>query len=107
MWVSASNGGLKTWLVHRQGTRWTRVNPPFAVNVGSITADGNGGIYVAAQGSNRFWRLHRTRLGRWSRIQTPPATVVRIPGTTALWGVGAIPTTTGGNAVIWAYGHVG
>jgi hypothetical protein len=108
VWVSVGNSGTKAWLVHRHGTTWTRVYVPWALDLGSVTADGHGRIYVAAQGSSTLWELHRTRAGHWTRIQTPALAVSHIPGAAGLWAAGSTRLTpTGSDAVIWAHGRVG
>ncbi|HEV2241875.1 MAG TPA: hypothetical protein VGR98_12600 [Streptosporangiaceae bacterium] len=112
IWATAIAGRSNTpaWLVHFNGTQWTRIRIPWKVVPDRITADGQGGLWLTAVGltTGQPFVVHRTASGRWSR--TPLSTLLfglaLIPGTASLWGVGSATARTGGNAVIWAYGKV-
>jgi hypothetical protein len=113
IWVSATlaTSNLPAFLVHFNGTHWTRFVLPWKVDVYDIAADGHGGLWLNGLGPrNQPFVVHRTASGRWSR--TPIGTflfdLALIPGTTSLWGVGSAATgVTGGDAVIWADGKIG
>jgi hypothetical protein len=97
----------------------------------SIALDGAGGLWFTGDAiqsgpgddfATTSYVVHRTASGSWQRIATgstkdvPPkftttgaglGDLALIPGTKSLWGAGASQSkTTGGNAVIWAYGTV-
>jgi hypothetical protein len=113
IWVSATaaTSNLPAFLVHFNGTRWTRFELPWKVDVYSIAADGRGGLWTSGlrTTTSQPFVVHRSASGGWSR--TPVSTflfdLALVPGTTSLWGVGSAATgVTGGDAVIWAYGKV-
>jgi hypothetical protein len=106
--VATSN--LPAFLVHFNGTHWTRFVVPWKVDVYHIAADGHGGLWLNALGTNnQAFVVHRTASGRWSRtaISTFLPDLALIPGTASLWGVGLAAKGTGGDAVIWADGRIG
>jgi hypothetical protein len=112
IWASAFNpaGSSAGFLVHFNGVRWTRFALPWKVVTGSIAADGHGGLWLAADGPAGAFVVHRTASGGWSRthISTFQFDLALVPGTTSMWGVGFTATgSTGGDAVIWAYGKTG
>ena len=100
------------YLLHLNGTTWTRVKVPWNVDLARIAPDGSGGLWVTAftvgTAGNQWWVLHRTEAGVWSRSEIPASDQIYgltpVPGTTSLWGAGAQQETSGSNAVIWAYG---
>jgi hypothetical protein len=113
IWVSATvaTSNLPAFLVHFNGTHWTRFVVPWKVDVSHIAADGHGGLWLNALGTtnNQAFVVHRTASGRWSRtaISTFLPDLALIPGTASLWGVGLAAKGTGGDAVIWADGRIG
>lgn len=113
VWASATAAmsNQPSWLVHFNGRQWTRAKIPWKVIPQAVASDGHGGVWLTALGlTGQPYVVHRTAAGRWSR--TPVSTflfgLAFIPGTSSLWGVGSAATgTTGGDAVIWAYGKTG
>jgi hypothetical protein len=102
------------WLVHRNGTVWTRVKVPWPVIPGGLAPDGRGGVWLIATGlpGDRSWAAHLSRTGQWRRYllsgsSFAVSSLALIPGGSSLWGAGAMPAKTGANAAIWAYGRVG
>jgi hypothetical protein len=75
-----------------------------------MASDGRGGFWSEGWNQNgtkyQYWMLHRTAAGKWSRIAIPQdiADIALVPKTTSVWGGGTTPTTSGADAVIWAYG---
>jgi hypothetical protein len=112
IWATAIavGGNQPDFLVHFNGTQWTRFELPWKVGGDSIAADGHGGLWMNAVGllSGQPYVVHRTATGRWGR--TPIGTflfgLALIPGTASLWGVGSATQRTGADAVVWAYGTV-
>ena len=111
IWATAIAGTSNTpaWLVHFNGTQWTRIRIPWKIVPDRIAADGRGGLWLTAVGlTGQPFVVHRTATGRWSR--TPISTflfgLALIPATSSLWGVGSATKRTGADAVIWAYGTV-
>ena len=114
VWASAENpaNGRAGFLVHFDGSHWSKVTPPWTVVTSDPAPDGQGGIWLTAQDSSgHSWVAHRSASGSWTRTligSTPtflPA-VAHIPGTTSLWGAGALANGTATNAAIWAYGVI-
>lgn len=113
VFVSGTIGSrhIASRLVRLCGRHWTRIKLPWPVDgLGGLTPDGRGGLWAAAQSYNgTSWDLHLSRSGRWSRIAAPGGAdfglrdQALIPGTTSLWGVGAMPEKAGSGAVIWAW----
>lgn len=114
VWVTAvTQGGTQpAYLVHFNGASWTRIKVPWSVQVNNLVSDGHGGLWLTgfsfSVSSSQFYVIHRTSAGAWSRtaISANPQGLALIPGTTSLWAVGAKMTSTGSDAVIWAYGSV-
>ena len=113
VWASGavySSGRVVSVLLHRKGTLWTRVKVPWPVIPGGLAPDGRGGIWLIATGlpGGRSWAAHLSRTGRWQRYllsgsSFAVSSLALIPGGSSLWGVGAVPTSTGANTAIWAY----
>ena len=109
IWLSAMNG-TKPTLVHFNGHQWQRAAVPFTLSIGSLAADGQGGLWIAGDqvSTNHSYALHRTAAGAWSRTLLSTQALVGgfalIPGTTSAWAAGATPQGTGGDATIWAHG---
>jgi len=113
VWVSGTTGTqhIASWLVHLSGRQWTRIKVPWPVaGLGGLISDARGGVWASAESDNgASWTLHLSRAGRWSRIGAPGGAgfgidnEALIPGTTSLWGVGALQRKAGSAAVIWAY----
>ncbi|MGO8885692.1 MAG: hypothetical protein ACLPUO_20530 [Streptosporangiaceae bacterium] len=99
------------WLGHLTGHRWSRVRVPWRVDPGALSPDGRGGLWIAAQDirGSQAWALHLSRSGQWSRLPLSRTGLVPglalIPGTTSLFASGVLPTRTGADAAIWAYGQ--
>lgn len=112
IWVAATlaTNGRKGYLVHFNGTQWTKLLLPWAVTASRIASDGHGGIWVSTFGStDTSWIAHRSATGRWSRTVIGTSTTaslfdpVLIPGTTSTWGFGMVDGTTGSSAAIWSH----
>jgi hypothetical protein len=122
IWVSGiapANGTQgRLVLAHWNSKRWTRFTAPWKVQQSERFApDGAGGIWipvVTGGASPATWILHLSRTGSWTRTRIaagPGAGVgvgdlALVPGTTTLWGIGGLLTTTGGDAAIWEHGAV-
>jgi hypothetical protein len=121
VWVSGNKAGTsKPLLVHLNGTTWTPVAVPFTLNLGALTSDGQGGLWMAANAlppANRIWAVHlavsSTGVLTWTRHELTAGAggfaydITLIPGTTSLWAVGSKPATTGSSVAIWADGPIG
>jgi hypothetical protein len=98
-------------LVHMTTHGWTRMSLPWLVDPIDLAADGTGGLWITAENNAGLFAIHRSATGRWSRIKIGPnAALIRItliPGTTSLWGAGAVKTASSVNAAVWAHGRVG
>jgi hypothetical protein len=114
VWVSGSDteNGNVSRLLHWNGKTWAQVKIPYPVGPEAIASDGHGGIWLSAiSPATRDWyALHRSAAGKWQRsllTETGQAPgLALITGSTSVWGAGAVPTVSGGNAVIWAYGAI-
>jgi len=114
IWVTATKPGrLPQQLLHFDGTNWTSVPVPSAVQVRQIAPDGSGGLWFSAarNSSQAPVAEHRSATGTWS--SHPLATgagqafgITAIPGTTSLWASGYLQSSggTGSDAVIWGHG---
>jgi hypothetical protein len=99
-------------LVHFNGTRWRRITVPWQVQLGEPARDGKGGLWMNGQSvsSNTTWAVHRSATGLWTRSKLPSGSAgavfgfARIPGTTSMWGTGAIAGASGWDATIWGRG---
>lgn len=102
--------GFRPRLVHMTSRGWTRMNLPWFVDPIDVAPDGSGGLWITASNNTAMFAIHRSATGRWSRITIGPNSelirIALIPGTTSLWGAGAVKTTTGVNAAVWAHGRV-
>ncbi|HEX8007744.1 MAG TPA: hypothetical protein VF482_15110, partial [Trebonia sp.] len=112
VWVAAvTQGGVQpAYLVYYNGAGWTRIMVPWSVQVNNPVSDGHGGLWLTgfSVSTGQSYVVHRTSSGAWSRtaVSADLQGLALIPGTTSLWAVGAKATSTGANAVIWAYGSV-
>jgi hypothetical protein len=109
IWLSASSGtGIGTpYLVHWNGRSWTRISPPWPVQLGNMATDGTGGLWIAAGDASTSYVLHLRHSGAWSRFAFSfggPLALARIPGTTSLFGAGTEPTGPGSAGTVWGYG---
>lgn len=101
------------WLLHYNGTAWSRVKVPWAVDLGQPVSDGAGGLWVMgeAYATGNWYAVHRSKTGAWHRyLVTKTGQVYAlglIPGTTSLWAVGTASNATAASTAIWAYGPVG
>jgi hypothetical protein len=102
--------GFRPRLVHMTSRGWTRTSLPWLVHPIDLAPDGSGGLWITAQNNSGQFAIHRSAAGSWSRIRIgPDASLIRIaliPGTTSLWGAGAVKTTSGANAAVWAHGRL-
>jgi hypothetical protein len=118
--ISPANGTQgRLVLAHWNGKRWRRFAAPWLVQQSERFApDGAGGIWipvVTGDTNPATWILHLSRTGSWTRTRIAAAAsagvgvgdLALIPGTTTLWGIGGLLTTTGGDAAIWQHGVIG
>lgn len=93
-------------LLHWNGTSWVRVSKDLLhYYAPDLERDGNGGFWLASPNStNPGDHIVHYKSGTWSRQPAPTETgyygqagaYARIPGTTSVWGLGAlVPTGTG------------
>ncbi len=92
-----SSGATTLYLLHWNGTSWTKVTPGFPTSlVDYLAPDGNGGIWMAANGPAPAyqWRFYHDSSGHWSMSAVPAAAgtsvldvigLAHIPGTHSLW----------------------
>lgn len=114
VWASATtvSKGNQSWLVHYNGSAWSKFTMPWSVNViGHVVSDGRGGLWVSAfvpGTTTRYYEVHRTARGAWSRTRVSAQLfgLAAIPGTASVLAGGSVNGTTGGKAVIWAKGPV-
>jgi len=118
VWAIAGNGmvgsGAESELVHFNGSQWTSVTVPYSgISLEYFAPDGQGGFWLDALDttSSKTWVLHYSAAGTWSRTTLRTGSMgplALVPGTTSLWGVGSVPTSTpASKARIWAYGQTG
>jgi hypothetical protein len=114
VWATAVNSSNRAVLVHFNGSQWTTVAVPYSgIFPGYFAPDGQGGFWLDALDttSSKTWVLHYSAAGTWSRTTLGTGSMgplALVPGTTSLWGVGSVPTSTpASNARIWAYGQTG
>jgi hypothetical protein len=110
VWMTASVAGgssFTSYLLHYNGGGVSKAKIPWSVNAGQVASDGQGGIWMLATDSGGVsYAIHVTPNGVWTRVPIGAgAGLAAVPGTTAEWAVGAKLTTSGSNAVIWAYGR--
>jgi len=112
VWAVAESGtsNVVSYLVHFNGNRWVRLKPPWTVYFSGMAPDGRGGIWLTGiDGSHASWVVHRSASGRWQRIHISRSSagmenLVKIPGTSSLWGIGSLPHGPGTDATVWALG---
>jgi hypothetical protein len=115
VWVTAafSVPPFTRFLLHYDGTRWSRVVIPWpAVLGGAVVRDGHGGLWltgvvIAANHTGKWYAMHRTAAGAWSRVAITDGSLwdlAHIPGTASEISVGDAFSKTVWNAMIWAYG---
>ena len=115
-WRASTTQRFQPVLARWDGRSWH----PVAVHVPNgadllygITPDGHGGLWIEAEGSSsgQWWMLHRSASGAWTSTALPShawlGQAALVPGTSSLWGAGAVPVVGGSDAEIWAYGPVG
>src|SRR5215468_645926 len=106
VWVASSLGkGMGIFpgalLLHWNGSRWRHVRTPFPTEeVGPLTRDGHGGIWISAIGSSKGLHacFYHYSHGAWTRVRVPtvPANTTQIssirsiPGTRSVWAGGEI-----------------
>jgi hypothetical protein len=112
VWVTAfGNSTGVGYLLHYNGTRWTRVAEPKGIQIDTLASDGHGGLWLAGGviGANKPYFVHRSAGGTWGANIAPGYVegFTAIPGASGLWASGAVRLASGGaNAVIWADGKV-
>lgn len=93
-------------LLHWNGTKWVRVSKDLLhYYAPELASDGNGGFWlVSPNATNPGDHIVHYKSGTWSRQPAPTQTgyygqagaYARIPGTTSVWGLGAlVPTGSG------------
>lgn len=113
VWAIAGNGsGGQAQLVHFNGSTWTNVKAPYSgIQLNFFAPDGQGGFWLDAYASQSTTSLlHYSASGQWTRTTLTSGSmgpIALVPGTTSLWGVGSVPSTSGWNARVWAYGQGG
>jgi hypothetical protein len=113
VWAIAENSSNEALLVHFNGSQWTSVTVPYSgISLQYFAPDGQGGFWLdALDTTGKTWVLHYSAAGTWSRTTLGTGSMgplALVPGTTSLWGVGSVPTSTpASNARIWAYGQTG
>jgi len=121
VWVASSLGkGMGIFpgalLLHWNGSRWRHVRTPFPTEeVGPLTRDGHGGIWISAFGSSKglpAYFYHYSH-GTWRRVRVPtvPANTTQIssirsiPGTRSVWAGGEIlPSDGSAQGVVLKFG---
>lgn len=111
VWAAASKPGTGSpntaYVVRLRSGAWTRLRPPWRLDLIKIAGDGRGGAWMTAIGTGSGWIVHLSAAGRWSRVRAGSAAtmlgITRIPGTSSLWGAGSTSVA----AAIWAFGRVG
>ena len=112
VWVTAIGSATSVgYLLHYNGTRWTRITAPKGIQLNTLASDGHGGLWVAGGviGANKPYLAHRSAGGTWGANVAPGFVegLTSIPGASGRWAVGALrPASGGGTAVIWADGSV-
>jgi hypothetical protein len=114
VWATAENDSGEALLVHYDGSQWASVTVPYSgIGLNSFAPDGQGGFWLDGYDttSSKTWVLHYSAAGTWSRTTLATGSMgplALVPGTTSLWGVGSVPTSTpASNARVWAYGQTG
>jgi hypothetical protein len=113
VWVTAntSSSSFKSYLAHF-GNHWSKVLVPWGLQVfnGGVATDGGSGLwFAAANQAGQRYAVHWLPGNKWQRFAIS-ATIsfdgvpARIPGSTSMLLSGFTGATTGGSAVIWAYG---
>jgi hypothetical protein len=96
-------------LVHLTSHGWTRMSLPWLVDPIDLAPDGSGGLWITAENNSGLFAIHRSATGTWSRTAIRNSSLLRItliPGTTSLWGAGAVKTASGVNSAVWAHGRL-
>ena len=111
VWVTAINNTTSAgYLLHYNGTRWTKITAPKGIQLTSLASDGRGGLWFAGGvvGTNKAYFVHRSAGGTWATSGASGAVegLTAIPGASGLWAVGALRQANGGSAAIWAKGSV-
>jgi hypothetical protein len=108
IWVSAitMTGKQRSYLFHFNGKEWSRFAAPWDVETYGATPDGRGGLWMIALGPVRYYIVHRTAAGAWSRtmLSGSPYDLALLPHTTSVLAVGDKTTASDSDALIWAYG---
>jgi hypothetical protein len=102
-------------LLHWNGTTWTKVaeNADIKFYAG-LTSDGDGGFWLTGSNSVYSFIVHYSD-GKWSKQKAPtepgytdsPGSLVLVPGTTSVWGLGSLQPTGNGvdEGAILEYGN--
>jgi hypothetical protein len=110
VWANITTiGGNGTYLLHWNGTAWSRVAFPYAGSFGtSVTPDGNGGLWLVLQAPDRKqWFCHYSA-GRWTRTLVPGSMAQEagtqfmawIPGTDSQWEVSGVSSINPGRVYL-------
>lgn len=108
-------GAATTYLLHWNGKTWSRAYLKYASSYAyNITADGHGGIWMAAAGPGPAYQCrfyHRTAAGQWAENVVGASNKIsllgtaRIPGTSSLWATAeTFASNTTVSAEILKYG---
>jgi hypothetical protein len=100
-----------TAMMRWNGTSWQTAPSPADI-VGSLAADGDGGLWADGIDINPggFWYFYHLTRDQWTQITPPgvdvhsPETLTQIPGTRSLWATGSSFSPKGYFAVILGYG---
>jgi hypothetical protein len=98
--LGSSGAPPKAFLLHWNGAKWVAVKVPYAgAELTAMAQDGHGGIWTGVLllgGATPKAYLARYGNGAWTRVAVPaprgditaPQSLVWIPGTRSLWGLG-------------------
>ncbi len=121
VWVDVDNSSgepyVKTlYLLHWNGRSWSHVSIPAQIShVDSMTQDGHGGLWLAANGpppANTCYFAHLSD-GRWTTAAMPPdpgytagdlTGITWIPGTLSVWATGGYSASGNYAGAILKYG---
>jgi hypothetical protein len=114
VWFIAQAQGVVTssYLVNYSG-HFSKVKVPWGLSaISGMASDGKGGLWFTAVNisTHQVWEVHWFPGNRWQRVavsfDVDGSTPALIPGTTSLVVGGLTQQTTGGSAVVWAYGSI-
>jgi hypothetical protein len=112
IWVAGfAPGGsqIRPELARWDGHGWQKVAAGLVAGStpDNLTADGHGGLWLN-DASATLWAVHISAAGKVTRIALPShvGQTIPIPGTGALWTVGASSRHDGSAAAIWLHGRL-